>query len=106
MSNLTRKVKILGVDFSIINLGEAVNKLVNQAKGKKKTFVVTANTEIVMNGYNDKKYSEVLKRADLILPDGIGVVWASLSFIKTILLRGLLVLIYWCNFSLKLKREI
>src|SRR5690606_18142772 len=39
--------------------------------------VVTANPEIVMFGLEDEALREAMLSADLITPDGTGVVWAS-----------------------------
>lgn len=39
--------------------------------------VVTANPEIIMEARRHPEFAEVLRRATLVLPDGIGVVWAS-----------------------------
>ncbi|MCA9799996.1 MAG: WecB/TagA/CpsF family glycosyltransferase [Cyanobacteria bacterium HKST-UBA04] len=38
--------------------------------------VVTLNPEMIMRGQQDPAFGTVLKQADLVLPDGAGVVWA------------------------------
>lgn len=38
--------------------------------------VVTLNPEMLMQGENDPAFGTVLKQADLVLPDGAGIVWA------------------------------
>lgn len=38
--------------------------------------VVTLNPEMIMQGDQDPQLGEILKSADLVLPDGAGVVWA------------------------------
>ena len=40
-------------------------------------IVCTPNPEMVMEAQNDDKLMNILKSADLVVPDGIGVVWAS-----------------------------
>jgi N-acetylglucosaminyldiphosphoundecaprenol N-acetyl-beta-D-mannosaminyltransferase len=49
-----------------------------QAKitAEQKTFLVTANPAILMTAHKDKHYHETIRQADLITPDGIGVVKA------------------------------
>lgn len=59
----------------------------NAIKADKKTFVVTINTEIVMFAKSDKAYEKVLKSADLLLNDSIGLVWARKMFGKSSLGR-------------------
>lgn len=46
----------------------------------KKSHIVTINSEIIMLGRSDIKYEKVLKEADLIVPDGVGVLWAGKMF--------------------------
>lgn len=48
-----------------------------RVNGNKKTFVVTANPELVMYANRDRDYLHVLRQADFVTPDGIGVVIAS-----------------------------
>lgn len=44
---------------------------------KEKTFLVTANPEIVMYAHDNPDYHKLLMEADFIAPDGIGIVQAS-----------------------------
>jgi N-acetylglucosaminyldiphosphoundecaprenol N-acetyl-beta-D-mannosaminyltransferase len=39
--------------------------------------ICTANPEFVMAAQADAEFARVLRQADLVLPDGIGLVWAS-----------------------------
>lgn len=39
--------------------------------------IVTANPELVMEARRNPAFAEVLRRAELVLPDGIGIVWAA-----------------------------
>lgn len=42
-----------------------------------KTFVVTANPEIVMETKENVEYSHAIQSADYIVPDGIGIIFAA-----------------------------
>ncbi|WP_240795363.1 WecB/TagA/CpsF family glycosyltransferase [Aquibacillus halophilus] len=44
---------------------------------KVKSFIVTANPEIVMRAREDQAYKEAITRADYIIPDGAGIIVAS-----------------------------
>ncbi|MFX3625064.1 MAG: WecB/TagA/CpsF family glycosyltransferase [Ectobacillus sp.] len=70
---------ILGVPFSNLTMDETVRYLSEQLKSEHNTtfHVVTANPEIVMCAKKDKEFKEKLQQADLVTPDGIGVVKAS-----------------------------
>ncbi|WP_411954038.1 WecB/TagA/CpsF family glycosyltransferase [Alkalibacillus sp. S2W] len=39
--------------------------------------IVTANPEIVMNAHQNPRYHQIVKEADYVVPDGIGVIMAS-----------------------------
>ena len=70
-------VNILGVDF----INERFDGMVDIISGKiteeQKTFIVTANPEIVMHAYKDKEYHNIINKADYVVPDGYGIILAS-----------------------------
>lgn len=69
---------ILGVPFSNKNMEETVDLLNEQIDNKITPFhVVTANPEMVMNAKRNRKFRLLLKNADLVTPDGIGIVIGS-----------------------------
>lgn len=68
---------VLGVKFNNVTHLEAVNILMNFLKDDKCRMVFTPNPEIVMEAKKDKEFMKILNSADLVVPDGIGVVIAS-----------------------------
>lgn len=70
-------VKILGVNISNINMEEAVDKLWDFCKEDKNHVVFTPNPEFVYRAYHDEEFCKKLNSADLTLPDGIGLIYAS-----------------------------
>ena len=69
---------ILGIPVVPYTMEEAVTKLTENVLKKKRSFVVTANAEIIMMAQDDPEYKTILSQtADLILPDGAGTVWAG-----------------------------
>ena len=69
---------ILGIPVVPYTMEEAVTKLTEDVLKKKRSFVVTANAEIIMMAQDDPEYKAILSQtADLILPDGAGTVWAG-----------------------------
>lgn len=71
------KISILGIPFSNITFDGMVDKLEGNILKKEKTFVVTANPEIVMFAKRNRDYEKIILCADDIVPDGFGVVLAS-----------------------------
>ncbi len=72
-----RKIDILGVAVDHVNMEEAVARAKSYLEEDKVHTIFTPNSEIIMTAYKDEDFRKVLNRADLIIPDGIGVVYAS-----------------------------
>ncbi|WP_341538292.1 WecB/TagA/CpsF family glycosyltransferase [Paenibacillus pinisoli] len=72
-------VNILGVPFSKLTLNETVEELTDhiQQEQPKLYHLITANPEITITHQTDKLLQTIVKEADLITPDGIGIVMAA-----------------------------
>ena len=68
---------VLGVPFDAVTMEEAVAKAKKLLTEDGQHIICTPNPEIVMEAQNDKVLMDILHEADLVVPDGIGVVWAS-----------------------------
>lgn len=78
MSNSEKHVTIMGIPFVNVTKRKLVdNYLYNRLINKEKTFVVTANPEIVMLARSNDSFNTLIQKADYIVPDGAGVVLAS-----------------------------
>ena len=71
------RTEIMGVCFDNFSVEESVSKAMSALKEGKKFFIVTPNPEIVNVAMNDEKYKKILNSADVVTPDGIGIVYAS-----------------------------
>lgn len=71
------KIHVLGVPVDKVNMSEALGRAVNLLENKDKSVIYTPNSEIVMMAKDDKNLLDAIKEADLIIPDGIGLVLAS-----------------------------
>ncbi|UCZ52712.1 WecB/TagA/CpsF family glycosyltransferase [Bacillus shivajii] len=67
-------INILGLKISKLTQQQTVMKILSSVQRKKRMFVVTANPEIVMCAHEEEDYYRILQTADIITPDGIGVV--------------------------------
>ena len=73
-----RKIaEILGVPFDVMTMNDATDTVMGFFDDGKKHIVCTPNPEIVMEAQRDKQLMQILKAADLVVADGVGVVWAS-----------------------------
>ena len=73
------RVNILGVGIDTLNRKETLEKALSYIKAdeRKCRLIATPNPEVIMRARADKEFAKVLERADLVIPDGVGVVWAS-----------------------------
>ena len=71
------KTNILGISFNNVTLSQAINISENYLSSRSKHYIVTPNPEFVTHSIKDKEFREILNKADLSLPDGVGIVWAS-----------------------------
>jgi N-acetylglucosaminyldiphosphoundecaprenol N-acetyl-beta-D-mannosaminyltransferase len=68
------RVNVLGVGFDNLTMGEAVAKGLDLIRSGGCHYVVTPNPEIVEKCRENSAAMEVVNKAALVLPDGIGVV--------------------------------
>ena len=71
------KIDILGVPFDNVNPDEALAKLLKFMNIDKNHLLITPNPEIVMQAQADNELMQILHQADLVIPDGVGIVLAS-----------------------------
>ena len=71
------RVEILGVAFDNITMDEAVERAVALMAQPGPHLVVTPNAEIVQLAEKDEEFSRIIAGADLVIPDGVGVIYAS-----------------------------
>lgn len=74
---MRKQIHVLGVPFDALDMEGAVKKALGFLQDGKKHYICTPNPEIVMEACKDKELMMILEDADLVVPDGIGVVWAS-----------------------------
>ncbi len=70
-------VDILGIPVDNISLKEATKKIYQMLKTENVSLVCTPNPEIIMRANDDELLYQALQDAELVVPDGIGVVIAS-----------------------------
>lgn len=71
------RTDILGVGFDSITLPQAVEKAADLLEQGGTHYVVTPNPELVQRAGKEPPFRDVLNRADLVLPDGVGITYAA-----------------------------
>lgn len=71
-------VEVLTIPFIDSNMDEFMNGMIYpRLMNQEKTFVVTANPEIVEYANEHQDYKDIIISADYITPDGVGIIMAS-----------------------------
>lgn len=76
------KLEVMGVQFDNVTMEEALERAQEFLSADRPAYVVTPNAEIVYEAMHDEALCGLLNGADLVLPDGAGVVLAS-KILKT-----------------------
>lgn len=71
------EVGIFGVKISRVDYGSAIRVVEGFLANGKKHYVVTPNPEFLVLAQKDDEFRKVLNRADLAIPDGIGLRMAA-----------------------------
>lgn len=71
------RTDVLGVAFDDVTLDEAVDRALAMLEEDGPHMVATPNPEIVQRAQKDREFAGILAQADLVIPDGVGVVYAA-----------------------------
>lgn len=74
---MSDKINVRGVLFDNVNFDEAMEKVKELVASEGVSVMYTPNSEIVQACIENDELYKVINSADLIIPDGIGVVYAS-----------------------------
>ncbi|MEW5865614.1 MAG: WecB/TagA/CpsF family glycosyltransferase [Bacillota bacterium] len=72
-----RTVNILGLKAHKVDMDDAVCRVREMLADGQVHQVVTLNAEMAMLAQGDPALARIINCADLVVPDGVGVVWAS-----------------------------
>lgn len=71
------RIELLGIPIDRLTQAEAVEWVANALCQQQPRLLVSINPERLMQALRDPALAEVLRRADLSLADGAGVLWAA-----------------------------
>lgn len=72
-----RTISVLGTAFSVASMTEQVEAALACTEERNAKYIVTPNTEILLDARHSAELREALSGAERALPDGIGVIYAS-----------------------------
>lgn len=73
----SKRTRILDVPVDLVDEQEAMSIFRELMKTDDCSLIVTPNSEIVVNASKDPELKHIIEHAELIIPDGIGLVYAS-----------------------------
>lgn len=77
MKETDNRINIRGVMFDNVTFDEAVDTLISRLDGGEMTALYTPNSEIVQACIESPELYDVINSAEMIVPDGIGVIKAG-----------------------------
>lgn len=76
MLSLPKRVKVLGVPVDCVDMARALDQVRDMASGNRAGCILAVNPEKVIAAQSEPVLRRALESAALLIPDGIGVVWA------------------------------
>jgi exopolysaccharide biosynthesis WecB/TagA/CpsF family protein len=71
------RIQVLGLPVDGITYSQWFDCIDEWVKGTTARHVCTVNPEFLMIAQDDVNFANILKRADLCVPDGVGLLWAA-----------------------------
>ena len=70
-------MKILGIRVDKVDMVQALCLVQKYIDSKKNHHVITLNAEIAYIAHKDPVLTKIIEQADLVTPDGVGILWAA-----------------------------
>ncbi len=68
---------VIGFPISALPFHSQVQVIMNWARASRSKVVCVSNVHMVMEGHWDSQFAQVLRRADLLTPDGMPLAWMT-----------------------------
>lgn len=70
-------MEILGIHVDNLTMSEALQKIQGFLEDRRQHYIVTINPEFIVRAQKDDDFRKILNQANLAIPDGTGIIWAS-----------------------------
>lgn len=70
------KINLLGAGIDALNMEETVERVAGFIRSGRPHRIITLNPELLYRAQFEDQLLELANRADLVTPDGVGIVWA------------------------------
>jgi len=72
-----RTVVVLGIPFKDVSFKDVVKWVDQRVRSRRPGYIATANMDFIMQAWRDPEQQRILLEADLVVADGIPIVWLS-----------------------------
>jgi N-acetylglucosaminyldiphosphoundecaprenol N-acetyl-beta-D-mannosaminyltransferase len=72
-----RTVVVLGIPFKDVSFNDVVEWVNQRVRSRCPGYIATANMDFIMQAWRDPEQQRILLEADLVVADGIPIVWLS-----------------------------
>ncbi|MHC1568685.1 MAG: WecB/TagA/CpsF family glycosyltransferase [Candidatus Syntropharchaeia archaeon] len=98
-----KKSSLFGIEVTYGKREEIISEIERRLNNGEKTFIVTLNVSILMEAIKDPSYRKILEEANMVIPDGSGIVWALdvIANVKTDRVTGIDTMTHLCELSKK-----
>ena len=69
------RVKIVSLRVNVVNHESAIRKINEMVKNQTGGYVCFSTVHMVMESFDNPEYGERVNAADLVIPDGMPLVW-------------------------------
>ncbi len=77
MADNLRSINILGVRVDRVDMAILLERIEELLSLSRQELIVTLNPEFIMYALQDKTFHQIIRSAAVVIPDGIGVIWAA-----------------------------
>jgi N-acetylglucosaminyldiphosphoundecaprenol N-acetyl-beta-D-mannosaminyltransferase len=70
-----KEINLLDTKISVSNMNHTLEEIKDMINCKRKSYICCAPVSTVVQARRDKEYCDVINKADMVLPDGMPLVW-------------------------------
>jgi N-acetylglucosaminyldiphosphoundecaprenol N-acetyl-beta-D-mannosaminyltransferase len=101
--NFLLSKKIINSQINITSYEDVCNHIQHWVNNNLSCYIIAANVHVVMTGYWQPQYQDIINQAALVTPDGMPLVWAMrlLGIKEQSRVYGPDLMLAWCNHAAK-----
>jgi N-acetylglucosaminyldiphosphoundecaprenol N-acetyl-beta-D-mannosaminyltransferase len=72
-----KKIQILKIQVNVTSYGDAVQRILKWCQDSSGRYICVSNVHMCMEAYDHSNFCKIVNEADLVVPDGVSLVWAQ-----------------------------